>query len=140
MLREFELRAWLRAQSFVLSGTISCAINAYALATQSMCRPSPIIGSALVGSGREWLTFDQRHQEQRRQLNTYAKGGASGASVTAVANGHTALSQVRIVPGTVEVCGSGDRFAIGHAKPARWRMPTRIARSRKGAKAAEVRL
>ena len=84
-----------------------------------MSRSSPTIGSALVGSGREWLTFGQRHREQRRQLNTYAKGGISGASVTAVANGHTALGQVRIVPGTVEVCGSGDRFAIGHAKPAR---------------------
>ena len=79
----------------------------------------------------EWLTFGQRHREQRRQLNTYAKEGGSGASVTAVANGHNALGQVRTVPGTVEVCGSGDRVAIGHAKPARCPNAVENRRSRK---------
>ena len=67
----------------------------------------------------EWLTFGQRHREQRRKLSTYPKGGASGASVTAVANGRTAHGKVRLGCVAGEVCGSGDRFAIGHAKAAR---------------------
>ena len=84
-------------------------------------------------NGRERLTFGQRHTEQRRQQHIRSRGG-SGGSVTAVAYLPNALSHVPILPLSVEVCGLGDRFAIGHTKAARCRMPSRIARSRKGAK------